>query len=72
MASYKVIPKPSVEKDLRSQPVSVLKRVSGHVEALENDPFPRGSLNLPVRSSCIVYASATTGSYMLSTRVPGR
>ena len=46
MASYRVILKPSVEKDLRSLPLSVVKRIFGHVEALEDDPFPRGSLKL--------------------------
>lgn len=46
MASYKVIFKPSVEKDLRSLPQSIVRRVFKHVEALEDDPFPRGSLKL--------------------------
>jgi len=46
MASYKVIVKPSVEKDLRSLPPSVLKRVFKRIEALEEDPCPHGSLKL--------------------------
>ena len=46
MASYKVILKPSVEKDLRSLPSSVLKRVFQRIEALEDNPRPRGSLKL--------------------------
>jgi mRNA interferase RelE/StbE len=46
MASYKVILKPSVEKDLRSLPQSVVKRIFKHVESLEDDPCPRGSLKL--------------------------
>jgi len=46
MASYKVILKPSVEKDLRSLPQSVLKRVFQRIGALEDDARPRGSLRL--------------------------
>ena len=42
MASYKVILKPSVEKDLRSLPQSLAVRVFGYIEALQDDPFPRG------------------------------
>lgn len=40
MASYKVIFKPSVEKDLRSLPKSALDRVLKRIEALKQDPFP--------------------------------
>jgi mRNA interferase RelE/StbE len=46
MGSYKVILKPSVEKDLRSLAPSVLKRVFMRIEALEGNPCPRGSLKL--------------------------
>jgi len=46
MASYKIIFKPSVEKDLRSLPPSVARRVLERVEALQDDPFPRRSLKL--------------------------
>jgi mRNA interferase RelE/StbE len=46
MASYKVTLKPSVEKDLRSLPPSALRRAFKRIEALENDPCPRGSLKL--------------------------
>ena len=46
MASYNVILKPSVEKDLRSLPAATLKRVFKRIEALEDDPCPRGSLKL--------------------------
>lgn len=46
MASYNVILKPSVEKDLRSLPPAVLKRVFQRIEALAGDPHPRGSLKL--------------------------
>ncbi len=46
MASYRVILKPSVEKDLRALPPSVLKRVFKRIQTLEDDPRPRGSLKL--------------------------
>ena len=46
MASYKVIFKPSVEKDLRSLPPSVVGRVFKHIEALKDEPFPRQSIKL--------------------------
>ncbi len=46
MASYKVIFRPSVEKDLRSLPPSVVARVFKPIEALRDDPFPRQSIKL--------------------------
>jgi mRNA interferase RelE/StbE len=46
MASYKVILKPSVEKDLRSLPREVVKRVFRRIEMLKDDPLPRQSLKL--------------------------
>lgn len=46
MASYNVILQPSVEKDLRALPSSVIKRVFQRIEALAGDPRPRGSLKL--------------------------
>jgi mRNA interferase RelE/StbE len=46
MASYKVILKPSVEKDLRVLPALTRKRVFQRIEALEDNPCPRGSLKL--------------------------
>lgn len=46
MASYKVILKPSVEKDLRSLPQSLVARVFGHIEALQSNPLPRGARKL--------------------------
>jgi mRNA interferase RelE/StbE len=46
MASYKVILKPSVEKDLRSLPREVVKRVFRRIERLKDDPLPRQSLKL--------------------------
>jgi len=46
MGSYKVIFKPSVEKDLRSLPQEVVKRILKRIEALKNDPIPRQSVKL--------------------------
>jgi len=46
MASYKVIPKPSVEKDLRSLPKSAIVRVLKRLDLLAEDPFPRQALKL--------------------------
>ena len=46
MASYKVNPKPSVEKDLRSLPRSTVARVIKSLELLAGNPFPRQALKL--------------------------
>ena len=46
MASYKIVLKPSVEKDLRSLPKSLLARVLRQIESLKDDPFSRRSLQL--------------------------
>jgi mRNA interferase RelE/StbE len=46
MALYKVILKPSVEKDLRSLPRNVVKRVFRRIETLKDDPIPRQSIKL--------------------------
>lgn len=46
MASYKVLFKPSVEKDLRSLPQSVVTRVFKQIEALQEEPFPPQSVKL--------------------------
>lgn len=46
MASFKVILKPSVEKDLRALPQPVVARVWRKIEELQSEPLPRGSLKL--------------------------
>jgi mRNA interferase RelE/StbE len=46
MASYTLVLKPAVEKDLRSLPTNLVERVFDRIEALEDDPFPRQSLKL--------------------------
>jgi len=46
MASFKVVPKPSLEKDLRSLPKSIIGRVMKQIEELANDPLPRKAIKL--------------------------
>ncbi len=46
MASYRVFPKPSVEKDLRPLSRSTLVRVLKQMDALAENPFPRQSVKL--------------------------
>lgn len=46
MASYKTVLKPSVEKDLRFLPRSIVKRALAEVEALQDDPLPRQASKL--------------------------
>jgi mRNA interferase RelE/StbE len=46
MPRYRVVVKPSVEKDLRSVPVEVVGRVLGAIDGLQGEPFPRDSVKL--------------------------
>ena len=46
MTSYNVSFKPSVEKDLRPLPKSVVTRVIELIENLETEPFPRKAIKL--------------------------
>jgi len=46
MASYKVTPKPSVEKDLRSLPKSAIARVIKSWQGLAEEPYPRQAIKL--------------------------
>jgi mRNA interferase RelE/StbE len=46
MALYKVILKPSFEKDLRSLPKSAITRVINSLDLLAENPFPRQALKL--------------------------
>jgi mRNA interferase RelE/StbE len=46
MASYNIVFKPSVEKDLRSLPKSVIARTLKQIEVLRENPFPRRSIKL--------------------------
>jgi mRNA interferase RelE/StbE len=46
MASYRVMLKPSVEKDLRALPKASLARLIRRIEELTNNPIPRQSVKL--------------------------
>jgi mRNA interferase RelE/StbE len=46
MASYNIALKPSVEKDLRSFPASLVSRLMKRIEGLRDDPFPRRAVKL--------------------------
>jgi len=46
MASYRVVLKPSVEKDLRSLPKIAARRVWARIEFLAENPLPRQSVKL--------------------------
>ena len=46
MPSYNVSFKPSVEKDLRPLPKSVVARVIEQIEILKTDPLPRQAIKL--------------------------
>jgi len=76
MASFKLVLKPSVEKDLRSVPKSTLQRIMTRIEALAEDPFPRQSAKLTgverlyrlrVGDYRIVYAFIAKREQLLST-----
>jgi len=63
MASYKVIFKPSVEKDLRALPQSVVGRVFTKIEALAAEPFLRQSTKLAGAEHLYASALAITASF---------
>jgi len=46
VASYSLAFKPSVEKDLRSIPHSIVTRIIAHIDRLPSDPFPLQSAKL--------------------------
>lgn len=46
MASYSVVLKPSVEKDLRGLSQPIVRRVWERIEALSKEPIPRQSIKL--------------------------
>jgi mRNA interferase RelE/StbE len=46
MASYKLVIKPSVEKDLRPLPKPAKMRLLAQIENLKTNPFPNGSIKL--------------------------
>jgi len=46
VASYKVVLKPSVERDLEALPPAQRARAIGRVESLAENPFPAGFIKL--------------------------
>ena len=46
MAPYRVLLKPSIEKDLRPLPSSTAQRVLREIETLRSEPLPRQSVKL--------------------------
>jgi mRNA interferase RelE/StbE len=46
MASYRLVIKPSVEKDLEHLPSADVKRLFRRIEGLAFDPFPAGCVKL--------------------------
>ena len=46
MDSYNIVFKPSVAKDLRTLPESLVPRVMSQIEVLKDDPIPRQSIKL--------------------------
>lgn len=46
MANYKVVLKPSVERDLRPLPRLVPARIMRRIETLSDNPFPDGTTKL--------------------------
>jgi len=46
MASYRLLLKPSVQKDLRSLPKGTIQRLIARIEALAEEPVPRQSVKL--------------------------
>ncbi|MBP7051622.1 MAG: type II toxin-antitoxin system RelE/ParE family toxin [Phycisphaerae bacterium] len=72
MASYRPILKPSVEKDLRSLPQSLVVRVFKQIKAMQENPIPRGSRKLSAAEELYRVRVGDYRSYMESTRMPGR
>lgn len=46
MASYSIRFKPSAEGDLRKLPKAMIPRVTGEIEKLRSNPFPRQAIKL--------------------------
>ena len=72
MASYKVVPKPSVEKDLRSLPKSTLVRVLRQIDGLAVEPFPRTTIKLEGGEGLYGSVLGTIGLFTESTALQGR
>jgi len=63
MASYRILLKPSVEKDLRSLPKGTVNRLINRIEALAMDPLPRQSVKLTGAEHSTDSALETTVSF---------
>jgi mRNA interferase RelE/StbE len=48
MASFSISFKPSVDKDLRRLPKSLIPRVMEKIEDLKSEPFPPQAIKIPV------------------------
>jgi len=46
MGNYKVVFKPSIEKDLKKLPKEVVVRALGRIQTLADTPFPPGAVKL--------------------------
>ncbi|HDQ45014.1 MAG TPA: type II toxin-antitoxin system RelE/ParE family toxin [bacterium] len=46
MASFKIILKPSVEKDFRTLPKVMVERVFTHIQSLSENPYPPQAIKL--------------------------
>jgi len=46
MAHYSVLLKPSIEKDLRPLPRSIISRIMQRIRALAEEPLPRSAVKL--------------------------
>jgi mRNA interferase RelE/StbE len=68
MASFKVAPKPSLEKDLRSLPKTIIVRVMKQIDELANDPLPRKS-NWKVARTCTECVLAITELFVGDYRI---
>jgi hypothetical protein len=71
MATYKVVLKPSVEKDLRVLPKSMAARIMKRIRTLSDDPFPEQSIKLG-RNTPTGYGSEITALSTESTKGPNR
>jgi mRNA-degrading endonuclease RelE of RelBE toxin-antitoxin system len=60
MPAYRVVVKPSVERDLHSVPPEVVARVFDAIDGLRAEPFPRGSVKLVGTERLYVFELGST------------
>jgi mRNA interferase RelE/StbE len=63
MGSYKVILKPSVEKDFRKLSKTILLRILSAIDNLATEPFPPKAANSKEQIKHIEFGSAIIGSF---------